>query len=89
MAIEEGKALLYTLKDEGFNRLVVSGASMGGEMATLIASSMQIPVGCASFMPAHSCSGFWVTGQMKEVADYKKIGLDHGAKEEEAWEKGM
>ena len=69
--VAEALALLSWLRGRGHARLCVSGISMGGEMATLVAAcAQQEPVACAAFLPCHNTAAVFCEGVMAGSCDY-------------------
>ena len=72
--VAESVALLGWLRERGHDRLCVSGLSMGGEMATLVAACAQDhPVACAAFLPSHSTAAVFCEGVMAGSCDYAAL----------------
>jgi pimeloyl-ACP methyl ester carboxylesterase len=76
-ALAEGRALLATIAAEG-REPGVSGYSMGGTMAALIAATIPFPVAIAPLAAAHSPAPVYLDGVLRHGIAWDALG-DGGA----------
>lgn len=72
-ALEEGRALLAWLRDEGRSP-GVSGYSMGGNMAALIAATVPFRIATAPLAASHSPSPVYLDGVLRAGIDWEALG---------------
>ncbi|RPI22877.1 MAG: abhydrolase domain-containing 18, partial [Actinobacteria bacterium] len=77
-ALDEGRSLLRTLGDEG-HRVGVSGYSMGGNMAALIAATVPFPVATAPLAASHSPAPVYLDGVLRHGIAWEALGGEEAA----------
>ena len=69
--LEESRALIYYLYDQGFRLLNVSGISLGGCIANMINANVRVPVASVSFFCSLQIGDFWMDGALKNNCNFK------------------
>eukprot|EP00164_Ancoracysta_twista_P004738 GFYU01006415.1.p1 GENE.GFYU01006415.1~~GFYU01006415.1.p1 ORF type:complete len:465 (-),score=80.14 GFYU01006415.1:42-1436(-) len=82
--IQEARAMVGWLKRQGFNKLGVSGRSMGGHISSLVATHTPFPIAIAPCMVTHSCAEVWCEGVMSRRCDWEELARLRGIEVEEA-----
>ena len=77
-AVEEGRALLATIRRDG-NTPGVAGYSMGGNIAALISATLPFPVATAPMAPAHSPAPVYLDGALRRGIDWEALGGEEEA----------
>lgn len=77
-AVEEGRALLATIRDDG-DTPGISGYSMGGNIAALISATMPFPVATAPLAAAHSPAPVYLDGVLRGGVDWQALGGEETA----------
>lgn len=70
----EGRAILASLHERGIPRLGVSGYSMGGNIAALIAATVPFPVAVAPLAPSHSPGPVYTQGVLSRTVAWERLG---------------
>jgi pimeloyl-ACP methyl ester carboxylesterase len=73
-AVREGRALLGWLRAAGFERVGVSGFSMGGQMAAAVAASLPFPVAAAPLAPSDSPAFVFAEGLLRAYPRWRSLG---------------
>jgi len=72
-AWEEGRSLLAWLKAQGFQRLGVSGISMGGTLASHVAALWPEPLAVACSVSPHDAGVVYADSVLADVVDWKRL----------------
>ena len=72
-AWEEGRSLLAWLKTEGFERLGVSGISMGGTLASHVATKWPEPLAVACSVAPHNAGVVYAGSVLADVVDWPRL----------------
>ncbi|MBI3926007.1 MAG: alpha/beta hydrolase family protein [Armatimonadetes bacterium] len=75
-AVGETRALLGWLKERGFQRLGVAGASMGGQIASQAAALWPHPLAMCACVAPHSAETVFLEGVLRNYCDWKRLGAD-------------
>lgn len=71
--LAEGTALLRHLHQLGFKDLCISGISMGGGLATMIAGALPFKVATAAIVPCHRFAPAFIENVMASACDYGAV----------------
>lgn len=77
-ALDEGRSLLRTMADEG-RQVGVSGYSMGGNIAALIAATVSLPVATAPLAASHSPAPVYLDGVLRHGIAWDALGGEDAA----------
>ena len=77
-AVEEGRALLATIRAQG-GTPGVSGYSMGGNVAALISATVPFPMATAPLAAAHSPAPVYLDGVLRGGIDWEALGGEEEA----------
>jgi pimeloyl-ACP methyl ester carboxylesterase len=73
--VEEARALLYWLRREGYERLAITGISMGGCIAAWVALFCpDLPLGVASCIGSHSPEPVYLDGAFARCVAWNRVG---------------
>ncbi|MFO0762395.1 MAG: alpha/beta hydrolase family protein [Byssovorax sp.] len=76
--VEEARALLDALEAEGYDRRGITGFSMGGAMAALVAAVTPRPIAAAIFAAGGSGVPVFNDGLLATGIDFDALGRGHG-----------
>jgi hypothetical protein len=79
--VEEARALFDALADEGHAKLGITGYSMGGSMAALVAAVTPRPLAAAVFAAGRSAGPVFTEGLLSTGLDFEALGAGHGGVE--------
>lgn len=79
--VEEARALFDALSEEGHTRLGITGYSMGGSMAALVAAVTPRPLAAAVFAAGRSAGPVFTEGLLSTGLDFEALGVGHGGVE--------
>lgn len=75
----EGYCLLQWLQKEGYDRLGLTGISMGGHMASLAATNWPKPLAIIPCMSWTSASVVWTEGVLSKAIPWRKLEAEYAA----------
>lgn len=83
-AVQEGRALVSWLKQNQYKKIGLTGISMGGYAAALVASQVRQPLAVVSCLPAHSAETVFLEGAMRKACHWdvlqKQLGKNRNVK---------
>ncbi|MEL6340067.1 MAG: alpha/beta hydrolase family protein [Myxococcota bacterium] len=77
--VEEGRAILQTLKDMGYSYLGVTGYSQGGVMAAFCAALTDFPVAVAARGMADSVADLFTRDNFSQIVLWDRLAIDCGS----------
>ncbi len=72
--VAESRAILAWLESIGYERLGVSGVSMGGQMASQVAALYHRPLAVCACIAPHSASTVFLEGVLSHFCDFEALG---------------
>ncbi|MEM6275137.1 MAG: alpha/beta hydrolase family protein [Myxococcota bacterium] len=79
--VEEGRAILQTLKDIGYSHLGVTGYSQGGVMAAFCAALTDFPVAVAARGMADSVTDLFTRDNFSQIVLWDRLAMDCGSEQ--------
>ncbi len=81
--VQEARSLLTCFRHGGYERLGVSGFSMGGQIAAMTAAAVPFPVAGVPLAGSHSGTAVFLEGVLRYVVDWQALAPD--GDREPAW----